>query len=34
MVAAIVRRRDATLATNHLGEFSRVIGLAVEDWET
>jgi len=33
MIAAIARAHDATLVTHNVGEFSRVIGLRVEDWE-
>lgn len=34
MIAAIARAHDATLVTHNLGEFSRVIGLRMEDWES
>lgn len=33
MIAAIARAHDATLITHNGGEFSRVIGLRMEDWE-
>jgi tRNA(fMet)-specific endonuclease VapC len=32
-IAAIARSQDATLVTHNTREFSRVIGLRVEDWE-
>lgn len=32
-IAAICLRHDATLVTNNVGEFSRVDGLKVEDWQ-
>lgn len=34
LIAAIARAHKAVLVTHNLGEFSRVAGLAVEDWET
>lgn len=34
MIAAIARAYDLTLVTNNVSEFSRVIGLQVEDWES
>lgn len=33
MIAAIARHHDLTLVTHNHDEFSRVVGLAVEDWE-
>jgi tRNA(fMet)-specific endonuclease VapC len=33
MIAAIARAHDATLITHNMGEFGRVIGLRMEDWE-
>lgn len=33
MIAAIARAHDATLITHNIGEFSRVAGLRMEDWE-
>jgi len=33
MIAAIARHHDLILVTNNVGEFSRIIGLRVEDWE-
>ncbi|PWQ93339.1 type II toxin-antitoxin system tRNA(fMet)-specific endonuclease VapC [Leucothrix pacifica] len=33
MIAAIARAHDATLVTNNTGEFSRVTGLRLEDWQ-
>jgi len=33
MIAAIARANQVTLITHNTGEFSRVQGLAVEDWE-
>lgn len=33
MIAATARAHDLTLVTHNLGEFSRVIGLKLEDWE-
>jgi len=33
MIAAIARHHDLTVATHNVGEFSRVVGLRVEDWE-
>ncbi len=33
MIAAIARANKATLITHNTGEFSRVQGLAIEDWE-
>lgn len=32
-IASIARARDLTLVTHNLGEFSRVEGLKIEDWE-
>lgn len=34
MIAAIARRHDLTLVTNNVDEFARVVGLAIEDWES
>ena len=34
MIAAIARAHDATLVTHNMSEFSRVIGLRMEDWES
>ena len=33
MIAAIARANQATLITHNTGEFSRVQGLLIEDWE-
>lgn len=33
MIAAIARVHDLIVATNNIDEFSRVVGLGVEDWE-
>ncbi len=33
LIAAIARAHDATLITHNTGEFSRVAGLRMEDWE-
>ena len=33
MIAAIARANQVTLITHNAGEFSRVQGLAIEDWE-
>lgn len=33
LIAAIARAHDATLITHNTGEFSRVAGLCMEDWE-
>ena len=33
MIAAIARANQVTLITHNTGEFSRVQGLAIEDWE-
>ncbi len=33
MIASIARRHDLTLVTHNTGEFRRVMGLRVEDWE-
>jgi len=33
MIAAIARAHDATLITHNTGEFSRVAGLRLSDWE-
>jgi tRNA(fMet)-specific endonuclease VapC len=34
MIAAIAMANDVTLVTHNTREFSRVIGLKLEDWET
>jgi tRNA(fMet)-specific endonuclease VapC len=34
MIAAIARAHDLLLVTHNTGEFSRVVGLRVEDWES
>ena len=34
MIAAIARAHDLVLVTHNTGEFSRVVGLRVEDWES
>ena len=34
MIAAIARAHDAVLVTNNTGEFSRVTGLRLQDWQT
>ena len=33
LIAAIARANNATLITHNTGEFSRVAGLRIEDWE-
>ena len=33
LIAAIARSHDVTLATHNTGEFNRVAGLRLEDWE-
>ncbi|MEC4678311.1 MAG: type II toxin-antitoxin system VapC family toxin [Nitrospirota bacterium] len=33
MIGAIARAHDAILVTHNVGEFSRVTGLRIEDWE-
>lgn len=34
MIAAIARAHDLVLVTHNTGEFNRVVGLRVEDWES
>ena len=34
MIAAIARAQDLILVTHNTGEFSRVAGLRIEDWES
>ena len=34
LIAAIARAHDAVLVTHNTGEFARVTGLRIEDWET
>ncbi len=34
LIAATARAHDAVLVTHNLGEFSRVVGLRIEDWES
>lgn len=34
LIAAIARAHDATLITHNTGEFGRVAGLRMEDWES
>lgn len=33
LIAAIARHHDLTLVTHNVDEFTRVVGLRVEDWE-
>lgn len=33
LIAAIARANNATLVTHNVGEFSRIVGLEIEDWE-
>ena len=33
MIAAIARHHDVSVVTHNVDEFSRVVGLRVEDWE-
>lgn len=33
MIAAIARQHDLTVVTHNVDEFTRVVGLRVEDWE-
>lgn len=34
MIAAICLSREVTLITHNVSEFGRIIGLAIDDWET
>ena len=34
MIAAMCRANDVTLVTHNVGEFGRVAGLKIEDWES
>jgi len=34
LIAAIGRAHDLTVVTNNTGEFTRVVGLRVEDWQS
>lgn len=34
MIAAIAKTHDLTLVTHNIREFSRVVGLRIEDWHT
>jgi tRNA(fMet)-specific endonuclease VapC len=33
LIAAIARANNATLVTHNVGEFSRIVGIEIEDWE-
>ena len=33
LIAAVAHAHNATLITHNIGEFSRVVGLQIEDWE-
>ena len=33
LIAAITRANNATLVTHNLGEFSRIVGIKIVDWE-
>ena len=33
LIASVARAHNATLITHNIGEFSRVVGLQIEDWE-
>ena len=33
LIAAISRAHNATLVTHNIGEFSRIVGIKIEDWE-
>jgi len=33
LIAAISRANNATLVTHNIGEFSRITGIKIEDWE-
>lgn len=33
LIAAIARANNATLVTHNVGEFSRIVGIKIEDWE-
>ncbi len=33
LIAGIARANNATLVTHNVGEFSRIVGIKIEDWE-
>ncbi len=33
LIAAIARANNASLVTHNVGEFSRIVGIKIEDWE-
>ena len=33
LIAAITRANNATLVTHNIGEFGRIVGISIEDWE-